>query len=154
MIMAGELITVEYAGPTTYQVGNLPQHDVRAWWCLVDDGTIGRVKLAAGRELKRHVKADHVEFVRMDMSTYNTPHIDAMMTFRVLTHKQFTERERLAALVVQSCATCGSDSPCNYLRMPDGREQGACYTCLHGEPLAGVQYRTIAWIKANGRLQI
>lgn len=96
--MNGELITVEYAGPASQQVGSLPQYDVRAWWVVRDEGTEGRVKLAAGRELKRHVKADHVEFVRADTDTYNSPHINSMMTFRVLTREQFTERARLRAL--------------------------------------------------------
>lgn len=150
----GELITVEYAGPATFTVGTLPRYEVRAWWVIRDEGTIGRVKLAAGRELKKHVTADHVEFVTMDMSTYNTPHLNAMMTFQVLSSEQFDNRKRLAALVVRSCAMCGGDHPCNYLRMPDDSERAVCYTCLNGPALQGVQYRTIAWIKNNGRLQI
>lgn len=149
-----ELITVEYAGPASRQVGNLPWYDVRAWWVIRDEGTEGRVKLAAGRELKKHITADHVEFTHMDASTHNTPHINAMMTFRVLTREQFTRRAALRALVVRSCALCTSPDPCNYLRMPDNSEQGVCFTCLRSKALVDVPYRTIAWIKTNGRLQI
>lgn len=152
--MSNELITTEYAGPASYQVGPLPCHDVRAWWTVRDEQTIGRVKLAAGRELKKHVKADHVEFVTMDMDTYNTPHMNAMVTFRMFTKAQFAERARLRALVVHSCNLCGSPDPCNYLRMPDKRMQGVCYACLRGPRLEGVEYSTVAWIKANGRLQV
>lgn len=152
--MSGELVTVEYAGPASRQVGNLPWHDVRAWWVARDEGTLGRVKLAAGRELKRHLKGTfHVECVNVDMNTYKSPHIDAMITFRVLTREQFAERKRLASLVVLSCTTCGGLDPCNYLRMADGTMQGACFTCLRG-PLADAVYSTVAWIKADGRLQI
>lgn len=154
MAVNGELITVEYAGPASYQVGNLPQYDVRVWWTTRGEGSIGRVKLSAMRELKRRVRADHVEFVRMDMDTYNTPHMNAMLTFRVLTREQFANRERLRALVVNACALCMSPDPCNYLRMPDRSEQAVCFTCLQGPALEGMKYSTIAWIKANGRLQI
>lgn len=150
---SSELITVEYAGHATRQVGPLPCYDVRAWWVVRDSGTEGRVKLQAGRELKRHITADHVEFVHMDTDGYKSPHMNAMVTFRVFTAAQFAERARLRALVVRSCALCGNTSPGHYLRMPDQSEQGVCYTCLRGPQLKHVAYTTIAWIQANGRLQ-
>lgn len=154
MTVNGEMIKAEYAGPASCQVGTLPQYDVRVWWTIRDDGTEGRAKLEAGRELKRNIKADHVEFVRADTSTYNTPHIDSMMTFRVLTREQFAERERLRKLVVQSCALCFDLNPTNYLRMADKREQAVCFTCLRSPALSGERFSTIAFIKANGRLQL
>lgn len=152
--MGNELITVEYAGPASRQVGYLPWYDVRAWWTVQDENSERKVKLAARKELKRHIQADHVEFVHMDMDTYNSPHINAMVTFRVLTAAQFAQRAERRAMVVHTCALCGSTDPCNYLRMSDNSEQGVCYGCLRGPALVNGTYQTIAWIGTNGRLQV
>lgn len=170
--MAGELITVEYAGPASFQVGRLPQYDVRAWWCLVNDGTVGRVKLEAGRELKRHVEADHVEFVRMDMSTYNTPHMDAMMTFRVLTAAQFQERAELRSRVYRTCDGCSDGSPVQLAmltrpgtpavpdpwnvtpgRVDTGETRALCYSCWRPVADAG-GCRVLHTINRHGKLSV
>lgn len=152
LIMSNELITTEYAGPASRQVGPLPCHDVRAWWVAQDDGTIGRVKLDAGRELKRHVRADHVEFVHMDMSTYNSPHMNAMITFRVLTKAQFAARAELRARVYTQCelSRCGGD-PGQLVRMENGLERALCFGCWY--PIKST-CQVLHWIKANGKLQI
>lgn len=148
--MNGEMITVEYAGHASRQVGNLPMHDVRAWWVVRDEGTIGRVKLAAGRELKRHTTADHVEYATMDMNTYNSPHLDAMITFRVLTHEQFTARAELRKRVYSACDGCGCPHPGEVVRVADGAERALCFTCRR--TLTG-PYQVLHWIKANGKVQ-
>ena len=154
MTSNGDLITVEYAGEASRQVGSYPLHDVRAWWTVRDEGSDGRVKLAAGRELKRHITADHVEFVTMDADRYKWPSINAMVTFRVLTHDQFTARAELRSRVYTTCQGCGSGSPGHLLRMrADGSERALCYPCLRALP-DGTQYATVAWIKADGKLQV
>jgi hypothetical protein len=150
--MADELITVEYAGPTSYQVGSLPCYDVRAWWVARNEGTSGRVKLAAGRELKRHVKADHVEFVRMDADRYNTPHVNAMLTFRVLTKDQYERRESRRREVHKACVGCGSESPEQLVRVLGTQEERAlCFSCWH--PIRDT-CQVIHWIGSNGKLQV
>ena len=148
--MNGELITTEYAGHASRQVGALPCHDVRAWWTTRDERTIGHVKLSAGRELKRHIKADHVEFVHMDMDTYNTPHMNAMITFRVLTKSQFAERAELRSRVYGQCELprCGGDAD-QLVRMEDGTEVALCYGCWH--PISST-CQVLHWINRNGRL--
>lgn len=150
--MQSELITVEYAGPAPRQVGTLPMHDVRAWWTVRDEGTTGRVKLAAGRELKRHINADHVECVTMDMDTYNSPNMNAMITFRVLTAEQFTRRAELCARVYKRCDGCSGTSP-GQLVTVEGNDtpQALCYGCWH--PISE-RCKVLHWIKADGRLQV
>ena len=149
--MTSELITTEYAGHASRQVGNLPWHDVRAWWVVRGEGSIGRVKLAAGRELKRHIKADHVEYVNMDMDTYNSPHMNAMITFRVLTHEQFTARAELRTRVYTACDGCACDHPGEVVRVADDTERALCFTCR--KALTGA-YQVLHWIMANGKLQV
>lgn len=150
--MTSELITPEYAGPASRQVGPLPCYDVRAWWVARDERTIGNVKIAAGRELKRHVKADHVEFVHMDMDTYKSPHMNAMLTFRVLTKSQFAARAELRTRVYKRCDGCGSDSPGQVVRMESDRaERALCFGCWHPNKST---CQVLHWIKNNGRLQI
>jgi hypothetical protein len=150
--MAGELITVKYAGPTTFQVGPLPCYDVRAWWVVRNESSIGRVKLAAGSELKRHVKADHVEFVCMDLDTYNSPHMNAMLTYRVLTKEQFERREARRKAVYRTCEECGDTSPGQLVRMDATQEERAlCFTCWN--PIKHT-CQVIHWISANGKLQV
>lgn len=150
--MRDELITVEYAGAASRQVGNLPQYDVRAWWVVCDEGSEGRVKLAAGRELKKHVTADHVEFVRMDADTYKSPHINAMMTFRVLTAGQFRARAELRARRYAQCEMprCGGE-PGQVVRMDaDGTELALCFGCWH--PIRDT-CKVLHWINRNGKVQ-
>lgn len=153
--MRDELITVEYAGQASRQVGPFPMHDVRAWWVIRDEGTEGRVKVAAGRELKKHVRADHVEFAFMDMDTYSTPHINAMMTFRVLTAEQFDARAELRSRRYTRCDGCADDSPGQLVHMYDDvsgqPERALCYACWR--PLAvTVQCKVLHWIDRRGRL--
>lgn len=149
--MGSELITVEYAGPSSHQVGYDPCHDVRAWWVVVSDRTAGNVKRAAGAELKRHIHADHVEFVRWDVGTYKSPHLNAMITFRVLTHEQFDARERDRALVFTTCDGCGCDHPGYLVTMnADGTQRALCYSCWR--PIRDT-CKLQHWIKANGKLQ-
>lgn len=156
--MANELITVEYAGHASRQVGPLPMHDVRAWWQVRDENTMGHVKLAAGRELKRHIKADHVEFSHMDMDTHGHPHMNAMITFRVLTKAQFAER---AQLRTRRYTRCEGDSctqqPGQLVYMFDDTtgqpERALCYACWR--PLADtVQCKVLHWIDRDGKLQV
>jgi hypothetical protein len=157
--MASELITVEYAGPTSHQVGNIPCYDVRAWWHVVSDRTEGNVKRAANLELKRHVKADHVEFVRWDVGTYNSPNLDAMITFRVLTSEQFAARAELRTRVYATCDGCGCDHPGQVVRMAEngvirmderGPERALCFGCWN--PIKDT-CQVLHWIKSNGKLQ-
>lgn len=152
--MTDELITVEYAGPTTVQVGVLPCYDVRAWWTVRSEGSEGRVKLAAGHELKKHVPADHVEFVRMDADTYNSPHVNAMVTFRVLTAAQYAARAELRSRTYRKCDGCTSTSPGQLVRPMDGTaERALCYACW--EPLrAGGGWGLVHWINRHGRLSV
>ena len=147
--MNGDLITVEYAGPASRQVGSLPWHDVRAWWVVRDEGSIGRVKLAAGRELKKHIKADHVEFVHMDMDTYNSPRMNAMLTFRVLTAEQFQNRAELRSRRYTTCDGCDM-APGQLVQTAEG-ERALCFTCWH--PISDA-CKVLHWINANGRLQV
>lgn len=172
--MTTELITVEYAGPASRQVGNLPCYDVRAWWTVVGDRTAGNVKRAASRELKRHVAADHVEFVSWDVGTYNSPRLDAMITFRVLTAEQFADRRELRARVYTTCDECHNAQP-GYVvlaltadetrveqlseheytvatgRFPTGDERALCHSCWH--PIRDT-CKVLHWINRNGRVQI
>lgn len=143
---------IEYKGVAERQVGPGIVHEVRAWWDVTTDSE-REVKRAAQRAVRQEIRStDHVSVDPIHADTYSTPRLNALVRVRVISHEQHVERKRLAALVVLACATCGACGPCNYLRMPDGREQGACFTCLRG-PLDKVEYRTIAWIKADGRLQ-
>lgn len=170
--MANELITVEYAGPAPRQVGSLPWHDVRAWWTVRDERSTGLVKTAAGRELKKHITADHVEFVHWDMSTYNTPDLNALLTFRVLTHAQFTERAQLRGRVYRTCGRCGGDGPGQLVMLtrpgtpavPDpqnvtpgradtGETQALCHSCWRPVSDTG-GCRVLHWINRNGRLDV
>ena len=151
--MNGELITTEYAGPASYQVGPLPCHDVRAWWVAQDEQTIGRVKTSAGRELKKHIKADHVECVNVnvDMDTYNSPHMNAMITFRVLTKAQFAHRAELRTRVYTGCDECGAAHPGQLVAMDaTDTERPLCFGCWH--PIRDT-CRVLHWIQANGKLQ-
>jgi hypothetical protein len=152
--MATELITTEYAGPASRQVGTLPCYDVRAWWTVRDGRTEGHVKLSAGHELKRHVRADHVEFVHMDMDTYGSPRINAMITFRVLTHEQFAARAELRTRVYKNCDGDGcTREPGQLVRMDaDKSERALCYTCWKPLCDAGA-CQVLHWIKSNGRVQ-
>jgi hypothetical protein len=150
--MADSMITVEYAGPSSYQVGNLPCYNVRAWWVVQDDNSEGQVKLAAGRELKLHIKADHVEFVSMDMDTYNTPHLNAMLTFRVLTDEQYDRREARRKEVHHNCAECGGEGPGQLVAMLETQEERAlCYSCW--DPIRGA-CQVLHWIGRNGKIQV
>lgn len=150
--MTSELITVEYKGPASRQVGNIPCHDVRAWWRMEGDRSIGNVKRAAGDELKRHVKADHVEFVSMDMDTHGHPSMNAMLTFRVFTAEQFTARAELRARVYTTCEGCGRTQPGQVVRTEaDNAERVLCFECWH--PIKAT-CKVLHWIKANGRIQI
>jgi hypothetical protein len=157
-----EMITVEYAGPASRQVGTLPWYEVRAWWTVRDGGTTvrdggttGRVKLAAGRELKRHVQADHVECVNVDMDTYNSPRINAMITFRVLTHEQFEHRAELRKRVYTRCDGDGcANEPGQLVEFfADRRHAALCYGCWHplsvGESGA---VKVLHWINRHGKL--
>lgn len=149
--MRDELITVEYAGPASRQVGNLPQYDVRAWWVVCDEGSEGRVKLAAGRELKKHVTADHVEFVHMDEDTFKSPHINAMLTFRVLTADQFKARAELRSRVYGQCENhrCGEQAG-QLVRMSDNTERALCFTCW--KPIKDT-CKVLHWINRHGKVQ-
>lgn len=152
--MTDELITVEYAGPASRQVGSLPCYDVRAWWTVRSEGSEGRVKLAAGRELKRHVPADHVEFVHMDADTFKSPHINAMVTFRVLTAAQFAARAELRSRTYRTCDGCASTSPGQVVRPTDGTEERAlCYACWESLR-AGGGWSLVHWINSNGKLNV
>ncbi len=145
----------EYAGPSSRQVGTLPWHDVRAWWTVRDDNSLGAAKLAAGRELKKHVaEGSHVEFVHMDLDTCNSPRMNAMMTFRVLNEAQFREREELRNRVYRTCegADCTRE-PGQLVAMDDGAERALCYTCW--KPLSDAdQCRVLHWINRHGKLQV
>ena len=153
MSMGNELITVEYAGPASRQVGSLPWYDVRAWWVATELAE-GLVKLAAGRELKKHVTADHVEFVHMDMDTYNHPHINAMLTFRVLTHEQFATRAELRARRYTTCDGCGCKGPSNLVNEhATGRELALCYTCWRPRADAR-EVGVLHWINRHGKLGV
>lgn len=151
------MITVEYAGPASYQVGPLPCYDVRAWWTVIDGREVGRVKRAAGAELKRNLRADsipadHVECVSMDLSTYSHPHLNAMLTFRVRTHEQFAAREELRKAVYTHCDGCRQTAPSKIVRnLVSGTEQALCYGCWHPHRSA---YQVLHYIKATGRVQI
>ncbi|SRR6266576_2160024 len=150
--MARELITVEYAGPTSHQVGNLPCYDMRVWWTVASDQTEGNVKRAAGVELKRHVVADHVEFVRWDVGTYSSPRLDAMITFRVLTAEQFAARAELRARVYAECNGCRDEHPGYLVRMTSsGIDHALCFGCWN--PIKD-ECKVLHWIKANGKLQV
>lgn len=147
-------ITVEYAGPASRQVGYLPWYDVRAWWTADGaDGGDGPVKLEAGRELKKHLpKGSHVEFVHADTSTFKTPHINSMMTFRVLTDEQFKERAELRARHYAECETdgCAGDPVQIVQRDADGTELALCFGCWHPHRSG---YRVLHSIN-RGRVQI
>ncbi|MFD5069128.1 hypothetical protein ACFWNC_14520 [Streptomyces sp. NPDC058369] len=149
--MADEMITVEFAGRASRQVGNLPCYDVRAWWAVRDEDSQGRVKLAAGRELKKHVHADHVEFVSMDMDTYKSPHINAMLTFSVLTKEQYKQREARRREVHSVCVVCGIKGPGQLVLRESGEEQALCYLCWH--PIRGTT-KVLHWINRNGKLNV
>lgn len=147
-----ELITTEYAGPAAYQVGNLPCYDVRAWWVVRDESTTGRVKLSAGRELKRNINAPHVEFVSMDADHYKSPHINAMLTFRVLTKEQFESRESRRKEVHKTCVGCRALPPGQLVEMRDNHEELAlCYTCW--VPIKH-ECKVLHWINRYGKLQV
>lgn len=150
--MTSELITVEYKGPAVRQVGSDPWYEVRAWWRMEGDRSIGNVKRAAGDELKRHVKADHVEFVSMDMDTHGHPSMNAMLTFRVFTAEQFTARAELRARVYAECNGCREAAPGYLVRMTaSSMEHALCFGCWH--PIKAT-CKVLHWIKANGRIQI
>lgn len=151
------MITVEYAGPASYQVGPLPCHDVRAWWTVTDGREIGRVKRVAGAELKRELRADgipadHIECVSVDMSTYNHPHLNAMLTFRVYTREQFQARAELRKAVYTHCDGCRRTQPGQIVRnLASGTETALCFECWKPNSSA---YQMLHYIKANGRVQI
>lgn len=168
---------VEYAGPAARQVGNLPRYEVRAWWTVSNERALGNVKRAAVRELKRHITADHVEYVTMDMDTYNHPHMNAMITYRVLTAEQFAHRAELRKRVYKRCDGCGGDSPgqvvqsltdadvhvtpshrtdygatvhaVRFGRQPVGPERALCFTCWH--PIKDT-CKVLHWINRHGKL--
>jgi hypothetical protein len=142
---------IEYAGVADRWAGLGVVHNVRAWWNVNHDAE-GAVKRAALRAVQPKVKAtDHLSVDPIDADTYSTPQLNALVRVRVISHEQYVERKRLASLVVRNCTKCGDEHPGNYLRMADGSEQAVCYTCLLALPDG---YRTIAWVKSDGRLQV
>jgi hypothetical protein len=147
-------ITTEYAGPASRQVGTLPWYDVRAWWTADGaEGGYGPVKLAAGRELKKHVPdGSHVECVGVDADTYNTPNINAMITFRVLTDEQFKVRAELRARHYAECETdgCEGDPGQVVQRDSDGTELALCFGCWHPNRDA---FKVLHWIN-RGRVSV
>lgn len=154
--MADEQILTELAGPTSRQVGQLPCYDVRAWWTVRSERSEGRVKLAAGQELKKELPgAAHVEFVRMDLDTCNSPRMNATLTFRVLTEEQFARRAELRSRVYRKCDGDGcTEEPGQLVRMlDDSTERALCYACWR--PLADAQRcKVLHWINRHGKLQV
>lgn len=144
---------VEYAGLADRWAGHGQVHNVRAWWNVNSDDE-GAVRQEAIRLVKAEVSSPHVTFEDWGMDTSTHPTINAFMRIRVIGPERHAEVQRLRKVVVRACAFCNSPDPCNYLRMPDGEEKAACYTCLRGPSLAEANYRTVAWVKADGTLQV
>jgi hypothetical protein len=141
---------IEYAGPADRSAGPGWIHKARAWWNVHTDDQ-GEVRRAVLRAVKAAVPEDStVTFVSWHMDTSTHPTINAWPSVRVLD----AESQRLRKVVARACDFCSSPNPCNYLRMPDKSNKAACFTCLRGEQLAAVRYVTVAWIKADGTLQI
>lgn len=146
---------IEYAGTADRQVGHGTIHQVRAWW-NVNDTTEGRIKRAAIEAVREGTRtASLVEYVSMDMSTYNTPQLNAMVYVRVVPQSVADRRAKLKTRTYTTCA--GGDGTCKgtpgeLVRIADGSEVPLCYGCRTG--LAAGSYQVVHWIKSNGKLQL
>lgn len=147
--MAVEMITVEYAGLADRWSGPGTVHEVRAWW-NVNQASVGKVKRAAMKEVQGQVTG-HVEYVGMDMSTYNTPNLNAMIRIRVLTTAEVAKRAELKTRVYRTCDKCGSEQPSEVVRMDaDGTEKALCYACWHPVKRS---CKVLHWINKYGKIQ-
>lgn len=144
---------IEYAGRAERHVGWGITHEVRAWWNvnLDSDGTVKRAALDAVRA--EVAEGYHVEYVSRDMSTYNTPRLDAMYLVRVLSPEQTAQRAELRTRRYTSCTTDTCPEQPGYLvRMDaDGTERALCYGCW--APIKST-CKVLHWIKADGNLQV
>jgi hypothetical protein len=127
-------------------------HQVRAWW-NANNETEGEVKRAAREAVRSDGRVlDLIEFESMDMSTYNTPQLNAMIRFRVLSPAEKDRRAELKTRRYKTCEGCGSKDPGQLVRMhADGAERALCFGCW--SPLKG-SCRVLHWIDRNGALEI
>lgn len=143
---------IEYAGQAERQVGRGTLHNVRAWWNAVSEDQ-GKVKRAALGAVRAEIPAtSRASFVSWGMDTSTHPTINAFITVRVLSAEEAARLARLKAIRAHACHTCSDPHP-GYYADVDGIEKALCYVCT--ERLApGTRYRLIAWIRADGRLQV
>lgn len=150
---------IEYAGIADRWAGPGVVHEVRAWWNAYDN-TEGQVKRAAldvlGPETSGAILGT-AEVIGMDMSTYNTPYLNAMVRIRVLTPEEADRRTELRARRYTQCDGDGcGDAPGQVVYMfdpvpPDTGERALCYSCWR--PLAvTVQCKVLHWIDRDGKI--
>lgn len=143
---------IEYVGIADRQVGTGTIHEVRAWWNVRHD-TEGRVKRAAieaVREAKKTFNA--LSFDSWDMSTHDTPQINAMIRIRELSTAEVARRKELTSRRYNTCDGCGTNGPGQLVRMhADGTERALCYQCWN--PVKST-CKVLHWIDKHGKLQV
>lgn len=149
--MRDELITAEYVG-----TGNMSgTHRVRVFWRVTREGSMRRAKSAAARCVRAKLKPDkdaRLEFVTMDLDTYNSPQLAAIMVYRLRTAEEIARRAELAKRTYTKCDGCTDHKPGQLVRMhADKSERALCFTCW--DPISGT-CQVLHWINRHGKLQL
>jgi hypothetical protein len=85
LIMADEMITAEYIGRADRSAGPGWLHEVRVFWRVVGDDSLTKAKRAARTAVRRENKgATSIRFSSMDLDTYGSPQLAAIMRYRVI----------------------------------------------------------------------
>jgi len=178
--MADEMITTEYAG-TGRMNGT---HHVRVFWRVTRDQSTTLAKRAAAacvRAELKPAKGTRVSFVSMDLDTYKSPHLAAIMVYRLRTAEEIAHRAELAKHTYTRCDGCADNEPGQLVLMltgessdvrvepshtyegggtvwrvtfgpvPTGEERALCFSCWH--PIRST-CKVLHWIDRRGKLQL
>ncbi|MER5883064.1 hypothetical protein ABT160_04475 [Streptomyces sp. NPDC001941] len=146
-------ILLEYRGLAGRQVGVGTIHEVAAFWDARDDlseraigGRGKRVLLNQGRVV------DHAKYVGLELDTYNSPRLAAILRYRLLTAAEVDRQAKLSRRVHKSCDECKSAHPGQVVRMQDSEEERAlCFGCWN--PIQE-HCKVLHWINRHGKLQL
>lgn len=173
--MRDEMITAEYAG-RGQMIG---LHRVRVFWRVTREESTALAKRAAAACVRAELKPSkgaQVSFVSMDLDTYNSPQLAAVMVYRLRTAEEVAHRAELAKRTYMTCDGCTGGSPSQLVRMltdadvhvrpvdqcpgvhqvtfgrlPVGSERALCFSCW--DPIRST-CKVLHWINRNGKLQL
>jgi len=148
------MITVEFAGLADRWAGAGRVYNVRAWYRVVDENTYANVRRQAARAVRKELGPDAVgmlEFVSEDMDTYNSPHINTLMRYRVLSPEEAAERRELRSRLYSSCDRCGAEKPDQVVRVrSSGTDEALCFGCWN--PIRS-DCRVLHYLTHRGRIK-